>query len=79
MYMYCIIFTDYQSMSDQEITTINNNNAEEIDLMELLLAFTIQGSELKPPELIDEEIEETTIMPVIRTRVLGTILCALFT
>ena len=50
-----------EDVSIEETTTIDNR--EEIELLELLLEFTIQGSDLRPPNSLYEgplEIEDTT-------------------
>ena len=52
------------STENEETTTLVGNN-EEIDLLEILLEFTIQGSQLEPPEMYSNVIEETTILPII--------------
>ena len=52
------------STENEETTTLVGNN-EEIDLLEILLEFTIQGSQLEPPEMYSNVIEETTILPTI--------------
>ena len=52
------------STENEETTTLVDNN-EEIDLLEILLEFTIQGSQLEPPEMYSNVIEETTILPII--------------
>ena len=51
--------------TENEETTTLVGNTEEIDLLEILLEFTIQGSQLEPPEMYSNVIEETTILPVI--------------
>ena len=51
--------------TENEETTTLVGNSEEIDLLEILLEFTIQGSQLKPPEMYSNVIEETTILPII--------------
>ena len=51
--------------AENEETTTFIGNSEEIDLLEILLEFTIQGSQLKPPEKYSNVIEETTIIPLI--------------
>ena len=48
--------------ADEENTTIDNR--EEVELLEILLEFTIQGSQLRPPNPLYEGpfvIEDTTI------------------
>ena len=52
------------STENEETTTLVGNR-EEIDLLEILLEFTIQGSQLEQPEMYSNVIEETTILPLI--------------
>ena len=51
--------------TENEETTTLVGNSEEIDLLEILLEFTIQGSQLEQPEMYSNVIEETTILPII--------------